>query len=61
VRGSRGGSQAGEEGVKEVTSTMRVVEFGFRFGSVSELKLLAHNAAVAAVPLLAQRQVGQAR
>ena len=50
--GSRGGSRVGGEGRgKEVTSVMRVVEFGFWFGSVSESESSAHDdAAAAAAP-----------
>jgi hypothetical protein len=51
VLGSRGGGRVGGEGgVKEVTSVMRVVEFGFWYGSVSESDSSAHDAADAAAP-----------
>ena len=40
----------GEGELKEVTRVMRVVEFGFWFGSVSESESSAHDAADAAVP-----------
>jgi hypothetical protein len=55
VLGSRGGSRVGGEGeLKEVMSVMRVVEFGFWLGSVSESESSAHDAADAS---MAQRQM----
>jgi hypothetical protein len=44
----RGSGVGGEGGVKEVTSVMRVMEFGFGFGSVSESESSTVDAADAA-------------